>query len=240
MTAMRGGWLAACLLVAPAALTAQAAGVEQRLEARGVPAGLAREVAAIAASATARGVPEGPLADKAIEGWAKQVPAPRIVTAVRRFAEEMASAREAVRGAGIEAPSGPVIAAAAEAMRGGMRAEQVRSVVQAAAAADLAAPGLSVAAALAAQGLGGDQAVKIVVTAMRNHQSMADLLDLPSIARAMHDQGLSPGDIEHRILDGGYGGDHDGRRTGDHGDRPPLVPPSTGHDHAPGHLTFAR
>jgi len=236
MTAIRGAWVAACLLVAPAALTAQAAGVEQRLEARGVPAGLAREVAAIAADASARGVPEGPLADKAIEGWAKQVPAPRIVSAVRRFAQEMSSAREAVRGAGIEVPSGQVIAAAAEAMRSGMRPEQVRTVVRAAAAADIAAPGLSVAAALSAQGLGGDQAVKIVVGAMRNHQSMAELLDLPSVAREMHDQGMSPGDIEHRILDGGGSGQQDGKRTGDHGDRPPSVPPTSGHDHETGHL----
>jgi hypothetical protein len=129
-----------------------------------------------------------------------------------------------------------VIAAAAEAMRSGMRAEQVRSVVRAAAAADFAAPGLSVAAALSAQGLGGDQAVKIVVGAMRNHQSMADLLDLPSVARAMHDQGMSPGDIEHRILDGGGSGgggdgeDRGGKGSGDHGGRPPVVPPSTGGD----------
>ena len=240
MTTIRTWLVAVLVLAAPAAVAAQDTGIEARLEARGLPAGLAHDVAAIAASASARGVPEQPLANKAIEGWAKRVPAPRILSAVRQFADQMFSARDAVRGAGIESPSGPVIAAAAEAMRSGMRAEQVRSVVRAAAAADVAAPGLSVAAALAAQGLGGDQAVKVVVTAMRNHQSMADLLDLPSIARAMHDQGLSPGDIEHRILDGGYGGDHDGRRTGDHGDRPPLVPPSTGHDHAPGHLTFIR
>jgi hypothetical protein len=237
MTTIRAAVLAGWLLVAPTALTGQGAGVEGRLEARGVSAGLAHDVAAIAADASARGVPEGPLADKAIEGWAKQVPAARILSAVRRFADQMISAREAVRGAGIETPSGPVIAAAAEAMRSGMRAEQVRSVVRAAAAADVAAPGLSVAAALSAQGLGGDQAVKIVVGAMRNHQSMAELLDLPSIARAMHDQGLSPGDIEHRILDGGGGEDHGGKRTGDHGDRPPIVPPGTGHDHESGNPT---
>jgi hypothetical protein len=69
---------------------------------------------------------------------------------------------------------------------------------------------------------------------MRNHQSMAELLDLPSVARAMHDQGLSPGDIEHRILNGGGGGDggdHGGKGSGDHGGRPPVVPPGTGGDH---------
>jgi hypothetical protein len=232
MRTIRAVWVAAGLLLAPGMLVAQGGSIEAQLAARGVPARLARQVAAIAADATARGVPGEPLADKAIEGWAKQVPAERILVAVRRFAAQMATAREAVRGAGIETPSGSVIAAAAEAMRSGMRAEQVRSVVRAAAAGDVAAPGLSVAAALSAQGLGGDQAVKIVVGAIRNHQSMSDLLDLPSVARAMHDQGLSPGDIEHRILDGGGdGGDHGGRGSGDHGGRPPVVPPVTGHDH---------
>ncbi len=234
MTTIRSAVLAAWVIAAPAVLSAQG-GVAGRLEARGVPGSLAHEVAAIAAAAAARGVPEGPLADKAIEGWAKQIPAPRILSAVRRFADQMASAREAVKGAGVEAPSGAVIAAAAEAMRSGMRAEQVRSVVRAAAAADIAAPGLSVAAALSAQGLGGDQAVKIVVGAMRNHQSMAELLDLPSVARAMQDQGLSAGDIEHRILDGGDGADQGGQRTGDQGGRPSGVPPGTRHDHQPGH-----
>ncbi len=236
MTTIRIPVVAVWLLAAPAVLAAQGASVEGRLEARGVPVGLARQVAAIAADAASRGVPDGPLADKAIEGWAKQVPAERIVTAVRRFADQMTSARSAVRDAGIATPSGAVIAAAAEAMRSGMRAEQVRSVVQAAAAADFAAPGLSVAAALSAQGLGGDQAVKIVVGAMRSHESMAALLDLPSLARAMHDQGLSPGDIEHRMLDGGDGDAQTGTRTGDHGDRPANVPPWTGHDHDVGHL----
>jgi hypothetical protein len=236
MRTIRSAVVAGWLLAAPAVLLAQGTGIEGRLQARGVPAALAHDVAAIAADASARGVPDGPLADKAIEGWAKQVPAARILVAVRRFADQMVTARSAVRGAGIDAPSGAVIAAAAEAMRSGMRAEQVRSVVRAAAAADFAAPGLSVAAALSAQGLGGDQAVKIVVGAMHNHQSMAELLDLPSVARAMHDQGMSPGDIEHRILDGSGGGsgsgEHDGSRTGDHGDRPPVVPPgTTGHDH---------
>jgi len=238
-TTCRMALIAALALAAPARLTAQDAGVQSRLEARGLPAGLARDVAAIAADASVRGIPSQPLADKAIEGWAKQVGEARILAAVHRFADQMVAARDAVRAAGDQTPSGAVIAAAAEAMRSGLRAEQIRSVVRAAAAADIAAPGLSVAAALSAQGLGGDQAVRIVVGAMRNHQSMAQLLDLPSVARAMHDQGMSPGDIEHRILDGGDGGDGGGHRSGEHGDRPPLVPP-TRHDHVPGHLTTIR
>jgi len=232
MSRFRRMLVAVLLLGGPAPLLAQGTDVEARLAARGVPVPLARSVADIAATAASRGLPTGPLADKAIEGWAKQVPAARITAAVRMLAQQMMTARDAVRAGGIESPDGSVIAAAAEAMRGGMRAEQVRSVVQAAGASGVAGPGLSVAAALSAQGLGGTEAVKIVVGALRNRESMSKLLDLPSLARAMHDEGMSAGDIGHRILDGsGEGGDHDGRSSGDHGGRPSVVPPGTGDGH---------
>ena len=229
MTSLRQTVVAVLLALVPAGVAAQGTDVQARLEARGLPSGLARQVAAIAASAAADGLPTAPIADKAIEGWAKQVPTERIVAACSRFSGQMAGARDAVRGAGIAAPSGAVIAAAAEAIRSGMQPAGVRSVVQAAGEGAVAAPGLSVAAALRAQGLGGDQAVKIVVGAMHAHRSMADLLDLPSVARAMHDQGMSAGDIEHRILDG-HDDDGDNSRTGTRVDRPPTVPPGTGHD----------
>ncbi|HTT67990.1 MAG TPA: hypothetical protein VMF70_08180 [Gemmatimonadales bacterium] len=230
MNRLRRSAIAAGLLLVPAVLAAQGAGIEGRLQTRGLPASLAHRVAVVATAAAARGVPDGPLADKAIEGWAKQVPPDRIVVAVQHFADQMASARTAVIDAGIESPPGPVIAAAAEAMRSGMRADQVRSVVQAAGEGAVAAPGLSVAAALSAQGLGSDQATKIVVGAMHSHRSMADLLDLPSVARVMHDQGMSPGDIEHRMMNGDGDGDQGSGRSGDRGDRPSSVPPGT-HDH---------
>jgi hypothetical protein len=232
MNLLRRTVVAALFLAVPVVLAAQAAGVEGRLQTRGLPASLAHRVAVVAAAAAGRGVPDGPLADKAIEGWAKQVPPDRIVVAVQRFADQMVRARDAVLTAGIATPQGPVIAAAAEAMRSGMRAEQVRRVVQAAGAGVIAAPGLSVAAALSAQGLGSDQATRIVVGAMQSHRSMQELLDMPSVARVWHDQGMSPGDIEHRMLDGGWngGGNQGSGRTGDWGDRPPTVAPGT-HDH---------
>lgn len=242
MRAIRRLLVAGALAAVPVPLTAQQGDVEARLRTRGIPADLAREVRTIAADAASQGVPAGPLADKAIEGWAKHVPAERIVAALRQFAARMAEARIAVRGAGLEAPPGTVIAAAAEAMGGGLRAEQIRSVVRAA-APDAAAPGLSVAAALAAQGLGSEQAVTIVVDAMHRRRPMSQLLDLPSVARAMHDQGMTPGEIGEKLMprhggdDAGGEGDHRGGK----GDRPPNVPPGTGHpDNAVVHRAFDR
>jgi hypothetical protein len=228
-------WLVlAAVLCAPAVLAARQGSVVSRLSARGLPAALAREVQRIAADAAGQGVPPGPLADKAIEGWAKHVPPARIVSAVRLFAGRMAEAGAAVRSAGIQNPSGGVIAAAAEAMGGGLKAEEIRMVVRAAGAAEEASPGLSVAASLAAQGIGSKQAVTIVVDAMEHRRPMSQLLDLPSVARSMHDRGMSPGEIGERLLphhrDAG-GGEH----HGDKNDRPPGVPPGPGHPSGPGH-----
>ncbi len=226
----------AVLVAAPAALLAQGtgtagAGVEGRLTARGLPADLVQQVSRIATDAAAQGVPASPLADKAIEGWAKHVPADRIVAAVRAFAGRMADAGVAVRHAGVSVPSGRVIAAAAEAMGGGLKAEEVGSIVRAAATAEAAAPGLSVAASLAAQGISDAQAVTIVVNALRHGRSMSQLLDLPSVARSMHDQGMSPSEIGDRLLphhgDDGAGSGGDGDQHGNKGgSRPPVVPPN--------------
>jgi len=225
MSAIRGIIAAAVLAAAPALVAAQQGDVEARLQARGLPADLARDVAAVATDAAARGVPTGPLADKAVEGWAKQVPAPRILTAVRAFAGQLADARDAVRAGGLAEPSGDVVVAAAEAMGTGLGAGPVASVVRAAPNAAAAAPALSVTAALAAQGLGSEQAATIVVRALHSHRPMVQLLNLPSLARVMHSEGLAPGDIGRKMLEGG---DDEGveHASPTRGVRPPGVPPS--------------
>ncbi len=226
---------AVSLLAVPASLVAQRADIRTRMEARGLPSDLAAQVVAIAAGASAQGVPEGPLADKAIEGWAKHVPSERILAAVRSFAGRMGVAVQAVRGGGLQSPPGQVVAAAAEAMGGGLGAEEVRAIVRAAPSPTAAAPGLSVVAALTAQGLASNQAVAIVVGAMHNRRSVADLLDLPSVARAMHDQGMSASEIGEHILGGdgdGHQGSHGG--YGDHSGGGTPDGGGTGHDHHPG------
>ncbi len=222
----RRGWIAvAVLAVVPAFAAAQQVGVEARLQARGVPSDVAHDVAAIAADAAARGVPSGPLGDKAIEGWAKQVPAARIVAAVRDFADRMASAADAVRAAGLREPPGEVVVSAAEAMGSGLGAGPIGSVVRAAPTPAAAGAALSVTAALAAQGLPTDQATTIVVRTLRGHRPMTQLLNLPSLARVMHSEGLGPGDIGRKMMEGPD--DDGGARTSPvRGVRPPGVPPA--------------
>ena len=215
MNGIRVLLVAAPLLASAAPAAAQQADVRARLEARGLPAQLSKRVAALAASAAEHGVPAGPLADKAIEGWAKHVPDARILTAVRAFADRMAVAADAVRAGGLGSPPGSVVAAAAEAMGGGLGADQVRAIVRASPSPVAAGPGLSVVAALTAQGLASSQAVAIVVGAMHSRRSVADLLDLPSVARALRDQGLSNTQVGQHILDGDGNG-RDGGRGGEH------------------------
>jgi hypothetical protein len=199
--------------LAPYRLTAQT-DVRSRLEARGLPADLVQQISAIAADATAQGLPSAPLADKAIEGFAKQIPAPRIIAAVRQFGVRMLDARTAVHDAGVAAPPGDMVTAAAEAMGRGFQSTDVGRLVRAAPSAELAAPGLTVAAALSAQGMPTPRAVEVVTAAFQAGRSSAQLLDLPSLARAMQSNGLSADEAGQQMVRGNAFGDR-GQRGGD-------------------------
>jgi hypothetical protein len=194
----------------PGRLAAQ--DVRARLEARGLPADLVQQVTLIAADATAQGLPTAPLADKAIEGFAKQIPAPRIIAAVRQFSARMLDARSAVHDAGVAAPPGDMVTAAAEAMGRGFQASDVGHVVRAAPRAELAASGLTVAAALTAQGMTTPRAVEVVTSALKGGNSSAQILDLPSAVRAMQSNGLTADEAGQQMLRGGPPGD--GGRSG--------------------------
>jgi hypothetical protein len=222
-------WINRCLpltalLLAAAPLSSQEVAVRAQLEARGLAPTLIAEVAAIAADATAQGIPTGPLANKAIEGWAKRVPEARIMMAVRQMSAQMIQAQTALRAAGLDGPPGMLIAAAAEALGRGMRPEDVRTLLDAVPAPDQAGDGLRVAAALAAQGLGREQAVAVVVRALRRGEPAARLLDLPSIAQALKAQGLGPAQIGKQMMEGGGMMGSRGQGQGA-GGRPPGVPP---------------
>jgi hypothetical protein len=187
--------------------------VRQRLETRGLPADLVEQVTAIAAEATAQGLPADPLASKAIEGFAKQVPAARIVAALRDYSVRMQSGREAVRDAGVTLPAGDVITAAADAMGRGLQPAQIGQLVRAAPQAQLVSPGLTVAAALTAQGMPAPRAVAVVTAAMQSGSSSSQILDLPSTAQAMQQRGMTPDQAGERMMHGGGGGGmapHDG------------------------------
>ena len=237
MRMLRSLVMLACL-AAPAA----AQDVRTRLQSRGLPADLVDQVTSLAAEATAQGLPATPLADKAIEGFAKNVPAPRILTALRQFNTRMMNARGAVRDAGITQPEGELIAAAADAMSRGLGPAQISRVVRAAPQPALATPGLTVAAALAAQGVPATVAADVVATAIQRGSTTSQILDLPSMARAMESRGMTPDDAGRELLrNGGRGpgdgapGSREGGMEGRHGPdgrgsggAPPPRPPGSG------------
>ena len=232
--------LVAAVLACPAALGAQEAATRARLDARGLPPDLAQQVTAVAERASARGLPGSAVADKAIEGWAKHVPAARILAAVEAYADRLEDARGTLGRAGIQAPGAAAVVAAAEALGRGLSADEVGDVARAAKAAGSLAPGLTVAAALRAQGLASSQAVGVVVEAMHRSRSVDQLLDLPSMARAMQAEGLAPGEVGQRMLRGerGEGEEREGRPGAvpgsGTGHRPAVMPPGVPGDRPPG------
>lgn len=217
------GWSALALLLAPAVLVAQQTRVRADLEARGLPAALAAEVGAIADSAAARSLPVEPLEDKAIEGWTKRVPAPRIVAAVRQLTIQLDAAAAAVEEAGLSSPAGTVVSAAAEALARGISQENVHALVQAAPTPEAAAPGLTVAAALAAQGLSASAATDAVVQAFGRGGSVAQVLDLPSVANLLIGQGVPASEVARRLTAEGVLAPPG--RPAAAGGKPPAVPP---------------
>lgn len=86
-------------------------------------------VRAIIDSARGDSVPSGVLEDKALEGAAKRVPPPRIVVAVRQLAADLREARALLRSASPKASlaDGDVVAAA-DALRRGVPAVEVRAL----------------------------------------------------------------------------------------------------------------
>lgn len=221
---VRGWWLAALLSIVPAGLIAQLPDYQSQMAERGLPAALVTEVTAIAADATAAGLPAEPIVDKAIEGWAKRVPQQRIVAALEQFRLRLREAQQALIRTGHPEPAGPIVSAAAEAMAQGIREAQLGEIVDAAQTPASAGHGLRVAAALAAQGIDGDEASAIIVQSMHRGWTDAQLLDLPSFANQMRAQGTPPQQVGQRLMQGGGSTAGAGQSPG-MGARPPGVPP---------------
>lgn len=213
------------LLLATALLTQQG-DVRAQLVARGLPDALAQSVATVAADASARGLPVAPLVNKAIEGFSKRVPPARIEAVVREWSGRLERSRDAMVRAGISAPDGPTIAAGAEAMNRGIVPADIVTIIRAAPSGEAAPAGLSVAAALASQGLARDAAVRVVVESFRAGRTMTQVLDLPATAATLMGQGVSAADVGRRLLEG-IGGGAGVQGTGRTGAtvRPPVVPP---------------
>jgi len=190
-------------LLAAETLGAQGAPeIRARLIARGAPKSLADQVQKVVSAARRERLPTDPLADKALEGWAKRASPDRVLVAVRELHTRLGQARIAAAQAGLKPPPGGVVTAAAQALGRGMTAEDVRHLIQAAHGSRNAAAGLMVASSLAAQGFAHGVAAQAVEQTYQNGGTTSDVLELPSVTASLLARGLSRPDVGERILEG--------------------------------------
>lgn len=209
-------------------IQAQQHQVRTMLIARGAPAEFADQATSIVVAAEANQLPTEPLVSKALEGWAKRgsVPADRVIAVMTELQGRLRVGRELTVSAGLDPPPGEVVAAAAGALGRGMLREDVLEILATAPAPDAAATGLTVASALAAQGLDRAAAVRAVGDAYRGGRTLEEVLEFPSVVTGLRARGEPMAGIARRILEGGglpipmgqAGG------IGAPGGRPPGVP----------------
>lgn len=203
MRALRCALVMATAVAAAPALAAQERDVRAELAARGAPPAFVDAVAERVAATRAAGLPAGPVIDKALEGWAKHVPTPRVVQALEQVRTRLDAGREAVLAARAGEPTDAIVAGAAEGLARGLTREQVGTLASKAPGPDAAAAGLMVAASLHAQGLDQAASVRAVEDGYRKGLDPAQLYELPSVVAGLAGQGMLMSDLARRIMQGG-------------------------------------
>jgi hypothetical protein len=166
-------------------------GIAERLRGR-VPAEVVAAALRFAGQAQAQGLPVEPLVQKALEGGAKGVPAPRIVAALETLTTRLEAAAVAARAAGIENPDAATIDAGAFALGAGLGERDVSRLVRASRPPHAPGASLRVAGALAALGVPSAQTADLVVQVIEAGQPAAEVLSLPARVQAGIGRGLSP------------------------------------------------
>ena len=181
---MRAKLLFLALLMVPAASYAQDAQRDRLREA--FPAEAVTQIERILAEAEAAGVPSQPLVAKALEGAAKRVPAPLVVSALSAYAERLQQATALV---GPERGEAAVVAAA-DAMRRGVPADAIGTMAGQH-EGDLAVP-LVVLADLVEAGVPVEGAFNVVENALNRRQGPDEMLAIPGAVRRLVREGRLP------------------------------------------------
>jgi hypothetical protein len=158
--------LALALLCAPAALRAQDARLDARLDAHTRDA-----VVSLIDSARAEGIPSEPLVQKALEGASKHADGPRILTAVHMLARELGDARSALGPSSTDAE----VIAGASALHSGI-APAALSRMRATRTHGSLAVALAVLSDLIARGVPGDTATTVIAALTGAGAQDAELL----------------------------------------------------------------
>lgn len=198
-----------------------------------LPAAAVQQIETRLAQARADGLPVEPLLDKAVEGIAKHVPAPRIASAVDQLAGELGRAR-ALLGNGA-APAPTDVAAVADAMRRGVPEQAIRRVTERAGPGEPVALAVHTMGDLLDRGVPVQQAVA-VMEAWRYRGSRADeLRELPMAVERLIRQGVLPGQAAAALASamrsgppGGAPGGGGGQGPGMMMDGGPPIPPGSG------------
>lgn len=181
--------VALLLLTAPRSAGAQEGAADPVQTVRRAYSGeVADRVRDVLARAEQRGLGRASLAEKALEGAAKRVPADRLVEALGRRLARLERAREAL-GPGADAAS---LEAAGEALGRGLSAEHVRRVAEA--ASDAERPAALVALAeLKTIGVPVDRALAAVESALARGAGPGELMELGTRVRVAMRRGARPG-----------------------------------------------
>lgn len=172
-------WVVLALLAGPLPLAAQS--VRPRLEGR-VPASVIPAIDSLVQSAAQEGLPTEPLVQKAIEGGAKQVAAPRIVAAVQVSLSQLRGARDLLVRAGDPPPVPPgEVITVAWALRRGLPGTVVERVAGALPHPPRA-PALHAVADLVAHRFDADSAADLIIEAVRDGVPQERLLDVSTAA----------------------------------------------------------
>lgn len=170
----------------------------------GLPATMAQQIEQSVAEARANGLPFEALLDKAVEGIAKGVPAPRIAGAVAELAEELATAQSIL--ADGTPPTPTDVTAVADAMRRGVPEPAIRRV------AGQAEPGEPVALAvhtmgdLMDRGVPVQQAVAVLDAWRFRGAHQEELRELPAAVERLIRQGVMPGPAAAALANAMRGG----------------------------------
>jgi hypothetical protein len=172
----------ALALGAPAALHAQDARLDSRLDAR------TREaVVAIIDSARGEGIPSEPLVQKALEGASKHADGARILTAVRMLARELGDARSALGATSSDAE----VIAGASALHAGI-APAALSKMRASRTHGSLTVALAVLSDLVARGVPGDTATTVISALTTAGAQDAELLRFQQGVERDIAQGATP------------------------------------------------
>lgn len=176
-----------CALLVSTSLPAQEPKtVATRLRAAGATPLYASLVEAVIDVAADDGLPTDPLFAKALEGWAKhdQVALTEVITALTAVRDQLAAGRDALRDAGLAAPSDRAIIAAGHALGRGMAPVDVTGVAKAAGEPALVPDALRVASSLIALGVppsAARDAVREVLAHGPGQETRLFLLALPAL-----------------------------------------------------------